>query len=61
MLTIKQASELIGVDRVTLRRWEKAGKIKSTRTEGGHRRYDVRQERISLNDVGHQPGRSARE
>lgn len=26
---------------VTLRAWEKAGKIASERTKGGHRRYDL--------------------
>jgi DNA-binding transcriptional MerR regulator len=25
----------------TLRAWEKAGKIKSERTQGGHRRYEL--------------------
>lgn len=40
-ITIKQASELLGVTTKTLRRWEKNGLIKSERTEGNHRRYDV--------------------
>ncbi|QUH26687.1 IS607 family transposase [Serpentinicella alkaliphila] len=40
MLTIKEASEFLGVSAETLRRWEKAGKITSHRTEGSHRRYD---------------------
>lgn len=30
-LTIKQASELLGVDKTTLRRWDKAGKLKPYR------------------------------
>lgn len=39
-ITIKEASELIGVSPKTLRRWEKEGKIKPVRTLGNHRRYD---------------------
>lgn len=38
---IRQAAETIGVSIDTLRRWEKADKIKSYRTSGGHRRYDL--------------------
>ena len=32
---------MLGVTPKTLREWEKAGKIKSVRTEGNHRRYQV--------------------
>ena len=39
-LTIKEASEYLGVAKSTLRRWEYEGKIKPERTAGGHRRYD---------------------
>jgi excisionase family DNA binding protein len=41
MLSIQEAAELLGVTPKTLRLWEKEGKIKSIRTEGGHRRYAV--------------------
>lgn len=41
LLTIKQAGDLIGVSTKTLRRWESEGRIKSKRTIGNHRRYDV--------------------
>lgn len=41
MLSIKEASELLGVTTTTLRNWEKDGKITAVRTEGGHRRYQV--------------------
>ena len=41
MLSIAEASELLGVTTTTLRNWEKEGKISSIRTEGGHRRYQV--------------------
>ena len=40
MLSIKEASEFLGVSIDTLRRWERTGKITSLRTEGGHRRYE---------------------
>ena len=40
-LTIKQAAELLGVTPKTLREWERTGQIKSERTAGGHRRYEV--------------------
>lgn len=39
MLKIQDASKFLGVSSETLRRWEKAGKIKSYRTDGNHRRY----------------------
>ena len=41
MISIKEAAKLLGITSKTLRVWEKEGKIISTRTEGGHRRYDV--------------------
>lgn len=40
MMNIKEASEFLGVAQETLRRWERSGKLKTFRTEGGHRRYD---------------------
>lgn len=39
LLTIKQASEYLNVSQDTLRKWDKAGKLKSLTTSGGHRRY----------------------
>ena len=35
-----EAAKALGVTVQTVRDWDKAGKIKSERTEGGHRRYD---------------------
>lgn len=43
MITINQAAKLLGVTTSTLRRWEKEGKIISSRTLGGHRRYNKEQ------------------
>jgi putative resolvase len=39
LIDISQVSQLLGVDKVTLRRWDKEGRLKSQRTAGGHRRY----------------------
>lgn len=41
-LTLKEASELLGVHPSTLRRWSDEGKIKTIRTRGGHRRFHRR-------------------
>jgi putative resolvase len=43
LISIGQAAKLEGVTVETLREWEKSGKLTSTRTEGGHRRYDIDQ------------------
>jgi putative resolvase len=40
-LSPQEAADLLGVTVKTLHRWEADGKIKSTRTAGGHRRYDI--------------------
>lgn len=49
LLTIKEAAQFLGVSPKTLRRWEKAGKIKSYRTQGGHRRFKVEELSHTLN------------
>jgi putative resolvase len=41
MITVEEASKLLGVSTKTIRRWENEGKIKSIRTNGGHRRFLV--------------------
>lgn len=41
MLTTKEVAQLAGVNLDTVRRWDKKGLIKSYRTDGGHRRYDI--------------------
>lgn len=41
LLTIRQAAEVLNVHVETLRRWDKAGKLKAVRVnERGDRRYD---------------------
>lgn len=39
LITLQNASDLLGVVPKTLREWDKTGKLKSIRTKGGHRRY----------------------
>ena len=42
LVDIKEASDLLGVNTKTLRRWDNEGKLKAKyRTAGGHRRYNV--------------------
>ncbi|NMG21616.1 IS607 family transposase [Brasilonema bromeliae] len=43
IIGVKEAAELLGVSTKTIRRWEAEGKIKSVRTEGGHRRFEISQ------------------
>jgi putative resolvase len=38
---IGEAAKIRGVSIDTLRRWERSGKLKAEKTEGGHRRYRV--------------------
>ncbi len=39
LISIGELAELKAVSVDTIRRWEKEGKLKSVRTDGGHRRY----------------------
>jgi excisionase family DNA binding protein len=41
LVSIGKAAQILGVSEITLRRWDKAGKLPSIKTEGGHRRYDI--------------------
>jgi excisionase family DNA binding protein len=40
-VSISQASRILGCHPETLRRWERAGKIRAGRTPGRQRRYNV--------------------
>lgn len=42
-VSIKEAAAILGVSSKTLRRWDKAGALPSSRTKGGHRRYSFAQ------------------
>lgn len=39
LIQISEAAEILGISCVTLRKWDTSGKLKSVKTEGGHRRY----------------------
>jgi excisionase family DNA binding protein len=39
LLTLEEASVMLGVSKITLRRWDNSGKFKALRTIGGFRRY----------------------
>lgn len=41
LLPIGEVSKRLGLHPDTLRNWERQGKIKSVRTQGGHRRYNL--------------------
>jgi len=41
LVPISTAAEVLGVSTKTLRRWEKDGRLSSTRTASNHRRYDL--------------------
>ena len=41
LITIGEASEILGVSITTLRRWDKAGRLTPEKTASGHRRYDI--------------------
>ena len=53
LLPISQASDRIGVSIDTIRRWEKRGLIRSRRTEGNHRLFDLAEvERVARQQSG---------
>ena len=41
LITIGEASDILGVSISTLRRWDKDGRLKPEKTASGHRRYDI--------------------
>lgn len=58
-LTLKEASEFLGVHFTTLRLWADQGQVRVFRTPGGHRRFSLDDLRRFLDErVGHQPGPS---
>lgn len=38
-LTVKEVAELLGVSKITIRRWADRGFLSPLRTPGGHRRF----------------------
>lgn len=43
LFSLEDTARILGVSKTTLRRWDKANKIESTRTPGGHRRFSKKQ------------------
>ena len=41
LLSIKDTASYLNVSQDTLRKWDKANKLKPLKTAGGHRRYDI--------------------
>ena len=41
LLKIKEAAKYLRVSQDTLRKWDKANKLKPLKTPGGHRKYDI--------------------
>ena len=41
LLSIKETAEYLNVSQDTLRKWDRANKLKPLNTAGGHRRYDM--------------------
>ena len=41
LLNIKDTASYLNVSQDTLRKWDKANKLKPLKTAGGHRRYDT--------------------
>lgn len=56
MVSIGEAARMLGVSVDTLHRWERDGKLTSTRTLGGHRRFT----RSEIERAQGQEGRNAR-
>jgi molybdopterin-binding protein len=58
LLTVRAAAERLGVAYSTLKRWIGAGRVRTTRTEGGHHRIaDAELDRLTAR---HQPERRTR-
>ena len=51
LLTPAEVSVMFRVDPKTVTRWAKAGKLRSIRTLGGHRRYIEAEVRAALSEV----------
>ncbi len=51
LISISEAANILGVSIDTLRRWDQSGKLTSTKSEGGHRKYYKSQLELYLNDL----------
>src|SRR5688572_30410495 len=55
LVTVQEAAEYLDVHPDTLRDWENKGYIKSTRTPGGHRRFDLEELKYLMVDKNSPP------
>lgn len=51
LVSISEASELLGVSVMTLRRWDESGRLSSVRSQGGHRYYSKKAVEVFLEDL----------
>ena len=51
LITLQEASEILGLSKITLRRWDNSGKFKALRTIGGARRYSEEDINKLLNEM----------
>lgn len=51
LISIGEAAELLGISIDTLRRWDKSGHLKATKSVGGHRLYSRFQIELYLSDM----------
>ncbi len=58
-VTLGKASQILGVDESTLRRWADAGRVRAYRTPGGHRRFSVGNLEEMLSGAGRHRGADA--
>ncbi len=57
LLSISEASRMLGIREATLRQWTDAGKIRAFVTPGGHRRYSKNEGGTKRTRYrGHTPG-----
>ena len=52
LLTPAEVAAAFRVDPKTVTRWAKAGKLRSIRTLGGHRRYDEAEVQALISQIG---------
>ena len=51
LLTVSEVAEILGVSPVTIRSWDKSGKLKTVRTPGNQRRISSEEVNRILNNV----------
>ena len=51
LIPISEAAELLGVNIITLRRWDESGRLSSIRSDGGHRYYRRKDIEVFLKDL----------